>query len=485
MASKLKSKKSSKGNASKKGVATFLPTVLVKLIFAAILIVLLIWFGSKIWSAIFPSGEKNSVQSFDTLYYLLEAKAAATTHYDSTKINLYLEDNYQIMFFDKNDRWYCNKDTSGLNGKAANIGLNGEFVLKPDACKSQSCICLYKDAPYADSTASPSKKNDNVVKCTIFKNNINMKDFDMNGNDCTRLSGKFFNLIVAEKVLGGMNQEIHVWQDNETNRQIDYTEKQPVCLAGSDPLCLTPSPKKHDEFLFGLDVLNRCKQQSPPIVTVSAQCVFDDTLNKCNLKCQGPGLDCDNGVTSCSDYQKYRNDGSMTAQYMSKDSAGYWACENDKAVCNKGTNGCKAQAKEYLLCDQGIKACDDYFNKIDVSVKTACNLVKKTNYDKGTVLSFTQVDFVVTSGSTKQTTNCQQFLSQTIFKQILPGYTLNSLINHDAFLADNLMKDKCGIIKAGEEYLVVNAAESDCAKAIDAHFVQIYDCVDNTAKATT
>jgi hypothetical protein len=455
---------------SRKGeTVSFNALLLIKIIIAVLFIIFITIAAIKIWEAIFGNADKASIKSLDTLYSLLESKAQLKTFYDSSLMNMYLKQNYQIYYFDTTDKIAC----SGTNSVQ-------KYILKPEDCKTgKSCICLYDSQKIPEEKPKIEDRNDGVVKCYEFSKEISLKAFEINNEYCKRNdNAQFANFIIAQQTNPSNGaQSIYVWKDNELNRKKDADLKAPRCGETSDTICLG---QKQNEYIndpsmyaviYGV-CANKAKQ------TLSAYCKYDATTNKCIVECRNE-IGCGKNIKSCADYDKYSDNGLFTNKFILTGSIAEWSCNND--ICKISQGGCSASFTYNAMCDEGVDTCDDYFNKWSQSVKDACGLHEEFETDKGLVISYKDavVQILNPDGTDSgQTQSCTDIVSQSVFKNNIPVYTYKSDQNHDTF-PDSAEWKSCNLFLAPNGIKIVQlypSSDPACSTTMAKYLTQVLNC---------
>ena len=132
---------------SKKGdiVLTFLVLLLV----AGAMIYYVSSFTGSIWGVFFPSPDKATIKSFETIYTLINSKSYSGKQYDSGIMNIYLKDGYRIFLFGP-DGLQCGAQQTSSVDNQGNIITNSASVKLPlpkECTAGKNCLCLYKDQP--------------------------------------------------------------------------------------------------------------------------------------------------------------------------------------------------------------------------------------------------------------------------------------------------------------------------------------------------
>lgn len=499
------SKNNSNENTNKRAETIMLFSTLIKIVFAIMIILLITWMFSGIWQSFFPSSDKATQKSFDELFSLIQSKAVENQPYDSNKFLLTLKSGYQIIYFGKEDATEC-----------AGIAQTKKYIQKPSDCEqNKACMCLYTDQKLSYTldelkSLDTGEKNKDLLKCAIFDSDINLKDFDLNTNDCARANtNQFINLIVAEKTTqsqqassqtsalpGAQNNQnsriVYVWADNDARRQQDTAMKIPVCSQTSDPLCVGIAQNAYIDNQNSYDsLLTQCALQGKK--TITAQCIFDSTLNKCtlscknNIRCGKSASDPSSDISSCEDYNKYSTNGLFNNEFVTKDSPAYWACLNDDKLCgvdkNTSHTKCGVSPLNYYYCNEGLDKCQNYFdNTWSDSFKTACKIKDQFPINNGFAITYTDSAVQIVDGAgNSQTSSCYQIISNSKFSDIAQSYTYNAN-DHQVFVQNTALMTKCGfyVSSSGLQIISLSPNDAECKQAISDYLVPLYWCSSQT-----
>ena len=169
---------------------------LIKLIVAAVLIFVVATVGFMIVKSILGDSSKNSKASFEALASLIESKSRVAKEYDSSTLQVYLDNTYIMVFFDKDISNPC-----------------GTIRYRPTWCKdNKRCACLYKGTPGTNVETA----DNNIVTCKTFTKDFT---FDLDPELMCKRDGKFFAVIVEKE--GNSSIIMHLWKNNEDNRKKD------------------------------------------------------------------------------------------------------------------------------------------------------------------------------------------------------------------------------------------------------------------------
>lgn len=306
-------------------VEGFMPMVLVKLIFALLLILLITGLLVLLWRAVFGSDNETEKDNFETLFKLIESKQKSTSEYESTRLTIYLETGYAltsdhtIHFFPANEPY---------------LACSGVALFRPSDCKdnTKSCLCLYDSNP----DRGPIDKDDDVIMCKEFQAPVDIDEIDFqlinNSEDCSRtFDGDYVNLIVGVHNVNN-NKRVFVWINNDANAKLDAQMKKKTCPDTSG-LC---KDKKDSEIINDFTQVNaECKKQDPNKAYFEAKCTLG--ADKCNVECSG--TDC--SALSCEKLN-------IDEDYFVKGSKEEYFCQNK--VCNLP---CENHGIEQYTCITG------------------------------------------------------------------------------------------------------------------------------------
>ncbi len=319
----------------------FLPMVLIKLIFAVLLIFLITWLMVSLWQSMFGNENKTEKDNFDTLYKLMESKSRSGIDYDSTKLTVYLvktgilTTDHTIHFF--------GPDEKNLNC------VGGKMMKRPDDCKDikKSCLCLFDSDP----DRWPDESDDDLIECKEFTTGfkIEANDFQISNksDDCLRaIDNEYMQLIIGVQNSGG-KKRVFVWENNEENRKLDEQLQKKLCPEKTG-LCVG---KKDSEIVYDLQqVAIECSHKDPNKFYSEAKCVFDG--KKCDIECTG--TDC-SAIQTCKDFNINKD------FYVTGTKEEYF-CKN--RACNKQ---CSGSLIEQYTCVQGKEQdCKDLINDVKI-----------------------------------------------------------------------------------------------------------------------
>jgi hypothetical protein len=330
MVVKSKFTKNSKFIKSKKGSDITLKQV-VLMVFAVALILVVTGFGAKIWSSFFPSGDKSSVKSFDSIYSVISTPPLVKDQYYSTSMGIYVEKNHYIVFFpNTNDDLYdCTSEYQATTSKR---------YYKPKVCNGKQCICLYLDKPVGTSEG----REKNVVRCHTFDQiwSVTAKQFALNDKACSDkdiLNYGSYLMVKHSDSKTEMNNLL-ILDDTPENRLYVKDISRHIC---NDPskvdeskLCLNKKdgdvlkPSTFEEFTA---IHNACLWDGD---SISAKCVYDTASSICKLDCSDKeSTKCNFDYKQCKDYNDIPSYG---FEFINKDySAGhYYMCTSPEYFCN-------------------------------------------------------------------------------------------------------------------------------------------------------
>jgi len=366
-------------NLSRRKKGNLVLQFVILIIIAAIMIFVVTAFGAKIWNAFFPSTDKSTIASFESLYTLMQAKSLSNKDYDSSRLTLYLKGGYAVVYFDSGETGYV----CGMWGTVA------VPIYKPDKCaKDKSCLCLYNGAP-ASGSLSSSDRNNNVERCETFdetKGKIVIEDFNLVSYDSKKGSCVYNNdkqyqtLIISEEkdsgssnsASGSSSNVLHVWLANADNVARDAYLSKPLCknTIPANSVCkglrdgdiAGPARDKTGAITYYASYITQysavnteCKSTNADSKVYQAMCVYDVASQTCSLDCTASSadtvsVDCSK-ITSCSDYAGYYG-GGTSVQYMTVHSPAYAMCVNsDPCNVNKG-KGCVQTLSSHYACTQ-------------------------------------------------------------------------------------------------------------------------------------
>lgn len=446
----------------KNGVVGFLPMVLVKLIFALLLILLITWLLVSLWTALFGNEDKTTKDSFETLFKLIDSKSQRNVNYESTKYTLYTQDDYRVFFFAANEQ-----QISCVNGKP---------VLRPTDCDiKKSCLCLYNDDPDRDS----EDRDDEVVMCKEFKQvfSIDKKDFQLvnYNDDCDKnYNGEYANVIVGVHNIDG-KKRVFVWENNDTNRKLDEQLQKKACPEKTG-LC---AGRKDSEVVYDLkEVAIECSHKDSNKFYWEAKCVFDGT--KCNVECTGEQC---STINSCTDFN-------INKDFYVVNTKEEYFCKN--GACNKQ---CSGNLIEQYTCMTGKEQeCKDLINDVklgdfisscSVEVGPYSKLTSgKKNYDAAKI---TELGDIIGFDSKKQNTknyDCQAEIEKYFKKQAvivcIPGINCNAFVITNPAPPANIQQllQNCDInpMRAGETIAITK--QGVLCSELKNYFTEAYTCAD-------
>lgn len=339
---------------NKKGDITLQQVVLIVLAVAMIFIVLS--FGSKIWQSFFPSADKSTTDSFNTLYNVINAKTYTDKSYDMTPVTSYIGDDYCIIYFySKGDSVVYYED-----GKP-------KTFYKPTICKNEPCLCLYDDVnDIADEFPGneEDEKDEDIINCKPVKNSINIDDkyYDFNGAICgddkTYTNYLIIRRSVTEQGSSANNPYLYILKDSDEKRAEGKTARElhnmwnvPICQGTN--IC---GKKNADEVIYPKDdqdfdkFYNECNIQGDKhYASISITCEYDASKRTCQPNCvEGDVLDeCKTTYKTCEGYNQVLGvDKYITSNIESEDYKYYYMCKNDVKYCGaqdsiNRPNGCE------------------------------------------------------------------------------------------------------------------------------------------------
>ncbi|MGV8172509.1 MAG: hypothetical protein ACP5OA_07505 [Candidatus Woesearchaeota archaeon] len=361
----------------------------VLLVIAVIMIFIVTAFGAKIWSSIFPSDDKSTLKSFETLYTTINMISQSPLDYDSITLGTYLAKNYEVIYFNE-PVLQCEKQqtytTGGMVPTSNTYTVTKEYYMPTECEPNKQCICLYDDDP----VDNEDKRNKNVVKCRSMTETMNIDPgyFILNRGVCYPDMTKWNELIIAKNSTNNGNY-LFILEDNEVNRKLDAEWNSKRCPADTDSngvvtlgICYDAKdgtiiiPETDDE----LDrIYQFCYGQG--FKSTSVKCTYEATGN-CQIECDISDVNSKCGITytKCSDFNK----GIGVVNYINAidDRELFLLCEKDmQYYCNLG---CEISDWDTYIC----------MNTIDGSISsTACNALpigcnEERLADRGTLNKF-------------------------------------------------------------------------------------------------
>jgi len=322
----------------------------VLIIVAVILIFVVTSFGAKIWSSFFPDEDKSTLKSFEVLFSIVEAKSVSPLQYDSTMVNLYLADDYNIAFFTdgkancREKHWY---------------GPTVTIYNAPSDCETgKQCLCLYDDTP----EIALSKKDKHVVKCQSITNvmKIDKEHFFLNDRICGSPEA-YSSYIVAKRNVAGSSY-LYMIPDNDSNRKLDENWSIPMCTNNANSLCygegdgaiVTFNDDTHMELLY-----NYCKTQQN-VLSTSIRCIYNKGTTGaddrgCDIDCKYGEASSEN-IKSCNEFNKAYFG---KTKYLSKDWSYkyYYMCSNSiKYYTNMK---CKLNQWSAYICKNSVDGAEN------------------------------------------------------------------------------------------------------------------------------
>lgn len=445
----------------------FLPMVLIKLIFAALLILLITWLMISLWQSLFGNENKTEKDNFETLHKLIESKANSNKDYDSTKLTVYLvktgmlTTDHTIHFFGPNE---------------VSIPCTGDSLFRPSDCgdNAKPCLCLYDSDP----DRGKDDRDDDVIMCKPFTQvfDIADKDFQMVNfsDDCERIiDNEYMQLIVGVQKAGG-KKRVFVWENTEENRKLDEQLQKKQCPEKTG-LC---AGKKDSEIVYDLQqVAIECSHKDPNKFYSEAKCVFDGT--KCNIECAG--TDC-SAIQTCQDFN-------INKDFYVNGTKEEYFCKN--RACNKQ---CSGNLIEQYTCVQGKEQdCKDLINDMkipgfisncSVEIGQFSNLTSgPKNYNNAKI---TEVGDIIAFDSKKQNTKNMQCKAEIekYFKKYnvlvcIPGKDCNSFVITNPAPPKDVedMLKNCGINPEKGAGTVFITRYGPCTDLTN-YFTDAYNCAD-------
>lgn len=315
-------------------VEGFMPMVLVKLIFALVLILLITWLLVNLWLALFGNTNKTEKDNFETLFKLIESKSQTAKDYDSNKLTVYLiktgmlTSDHTIHFFSDNKYIECGSDD----------------IYRPTECGENdvSCLCLYDSDP----DRGEDEKDDDVIACERFKGlfKISNEDYQLANysDDCDRIIDNEYMKLIVGVDNSNNKKRIFVWEDTTENRALDEIMKKKLCPdKDTNSLCYG---KKDSEIVTDFQKVNtECRKIDNTKAYFEATCTVEK--DKCKVDCKG--IDC--ASTTCYDFN-------VNKDFYVKGSKEEYFCTNNPC----GTK-CAGQIIEQYTCIKGKdKECKEF-----------------------------------------------------------------------------------------------------------------------------
>jgi hypothetical protein len=449
------------------------PMILVKLIFASLLILLVTWLLVSLWMAMFGNDNKTEKDNFETLYKLIDAKSKSTTEYDSTRVTIYLVQtkgitgilttDHTIQFFSPNeDPIQC---------------AGGDPLYRPSDCgdKTLPCICLYDSDP----DRPQDDKDDDVIECKQFSTSFDIANDDFQlvdySDDCLRtIDNEYMKLIVGVQNSGG-KRRVFVWQDTPENRALDIQLQKNNC-PNTAGLC---KDKKDSEIITDFKQVNdECAKADPSKFYSEAKCVFNG--KECSVKCTG--TDC-SSIKTCQDFN-------FNKDYFVEKSSEEYLCKNK--ICGKTCSG--NLIEQYTCLPNKEQECKDLINDVTIpDFISNCAVVigpfssltsGNKNYDNA---KMTELGDIIGFDSTKQNTaniQCQSEIEK-YFKKY-PVLVCKSGVDCIPFVRKSPppskdiqdLLDNCKInpMSAGRT-VTITRQDVICAE-LNNYFTSAYNCAD-------
>jgi hypothetical protein len=362
--------------------ANLIAQFVVLLVIAVILILVVTSFGVKIWSSFFPNSDISTLKSFEMLYQVINAKSVATDiDYDYTPINIYMKENYRILFFEK-DKLNCGQlsilvISGGTAGATVTSSTPTEIIYnRPTTCEDEQCICLYKNEP----SQIEKDRDKYVVKCHKLTRNIDFepltpptnldahKLFEINDKSCEVVTGlrtasattntEYSSYLIIKyneyEDTGKSTPRVFILEDSEDNRRLNNELSIPRCSVSTDPL-ISMCNGKIDGVIIEpneqekLDIISKECETTQTKKSTGIECKFtNDKINRiCSVNC------IDESSTICKNINSDNKDkceiynqleGVYDLKYITKEyNYKYtYMCLNDAKYCNAITpNTCE------------------------------------------------------------------------------------------------------------------------------------------------
>ncbi|MGV8150593.1 MAG: hypothetical protein ACP5NV_02590 [Candidatus Woesearchaeota archaeon] len=443
-------------------VEGFMPMVLVKLIFAVVLILLVTLLLVMLWNALFGNDNKTEKDNFETLFKLIESKQKSIDEYDSARLTIYLETGYlltsshTIFFFSDDDRIEC-KDSKP--------------IYRPSDCKTgTSCLCLYDSDP----DRGADEKDEDVIMCKNFnslfkieKNDFQIINFE---DECDRnFDGDYANLIVGVHNTD-QKKRVFVWKDTPENRKLDEQFKKNRCPETTG-LC---KDRRDSEVIYNFEEVNKeCTLKDSTKAYFEAKCVLEN--GKCNAECQG---------IPCSELSCEKRN--VDEDFYVKNSKEEYFCNNK--ICGETCNNYIIQ--QYSCINGKEKECKELLDEttipgfigncsVIIGEYSEFNTAKK-NYDD---LKLYQLGDIVGFDDSKNTIsiNCKSTIEQHFKKYpilvCIPGIDCNGFVikNPEPIKEIKDMISNCEVtaMRAGGKIFIT---EHNSCTDLSNYFTQAHRC---------
>jgi len=469
--SRHKRERSIRKSFNKKGdTIGFLPMVLIKLIFAAILILLITWLMVSLWQSMFGNTNKTEKDNFNTLFKLMESKSNPNNKlaYDSTRLSVYLiktgvlTTDHTIQFFGPDETF---------------LACGGGIAMKrPNDCSDikKSCLCLFDSDP----DRLPDESDDDLIECKQFSTGfkITTNDFQISNksDDCLRAIDKeYMQLIVGQHTVGGQKR-VFVWQDSPENRKLDEQLQLKQCPSTSG-ICAN---RKDGEIVYDFQqVAIECSRKDPNKFYTQAKCIFDG--KKCDVECTG--TDC-SAISTCTDFN-------INQDFYVTNTKEEYFCKN--RACNKQCSG--NLIEQYTCLPNKEQECKDLINDVTIPdfisncaviIGPFSNLTSgQKNYNNAKMM---EVGDIIGYDSKKQNTNninCKVKIEEHFRKYnvlaCIPGVDCNSFVIKNPKPPAEIQKilDTCGINpqKGGGTVFIT---QYGVCNELTNYFTDTYNCAD-------
>jgi len=494
------------GNKDRNVKGNLIAQFVVLLVVAVILILVVTSFGAKIWSAFFPNSDKSTVKSFDMVYQVLNLKSISEKDYDYTPLNVYMKENYRMLFF-KESLLNCGEKTTQITAGDDTVqtytGTSEVTYYRPTTCEDQQCLCLYKDEP----SKILKEKDRYVVKCyqVMKKINIDPKLFQLNykvcqagtntqvssgsssGTDTAYGSYLFIKYNKYDPDTKELTPYVYVLLDTDANRKINEDLSIPRCHKSSDPLSALCIGEKEGTIITAekegeIDTLNTiyegCKNNNLKSTSITctfnnndnqeciASCIAGDESSKCTTKyktCGGynqiPGLSGLNYISPTYDY-KYT--------YM---------CENNANYCDFAT-GCQIHSLLIYAYKSDPSGGFDPKNNPDLATQiTSCNA-----YYNIALETRTHKRFYTSYNTTNE--ECNNLFKDKFYEspQQIMACAPDNLDKCKTFIDDKTTECELKFIKQSPNYWLTSYNTNTCPE-IEEMFIPVNFCVDTPAAA--
>lgn len=432
---------------------------IILVVIAAIMIFLVTAFASSLFGAFFPSSDKATIKSFETLYTTIDLKSKDMKAYNSSTITVYLYDDYQVLLFE-----------------GASIICNGKRYYRPSKCldPKKTCICLYDDLPKHDK----EDKDENLYTCRVFEAKFQTKAFEVMNTSieqCQKPGKQQFNsYIIASRYDANNNHEIYVWLNNDDNKKKDREYQTKTCPKNSG-IC---SGKRDGELLIGTawsdKVKAECQKKDPASTATEGTCFYDTNKNSCDLKC-GANVDCSQ-IIECGDYTSLDMGGTTSGfKYFASSGRAEDYCINDYCKVSNGRS-CEKKPFTAFLCKSEFGVHEDTIG-LDCHFPDNCGRVMLGSPLSKFVWYYDQT-LATCTAQDKSAINNNFYASSYLYtiKEEVKSECQKKMINP----VTNLVGlPECELKTGGlfpGQFLLSYKSTTDCKNFVDYCYTQIYHC---------